>query len=349
MIRNPDSMYISELEALLAELGEPSYRARQIFSWFHAKDAVSYEQMTDLSKALRERLSAGYPPAGLTAVKMLESAIDGTRKYLFRLGDGNVIESVRMIYEHGVSVCVSTQAGCRMGCRFCASTIDGLARSLTASEIAGQVYSIRRDCGQRVSHVVFMGSGEPLENFDETVRAIRLLSDPAGQQISQRNMTLSTCGLVPGIYDLAKEDLAITLAISLHAANDALRAKLMPVASRYTLDELMAACRAYFDSTGRRVSFEYALFDGVNDSEEDAARLAALIGGMNAHVNLIPANPVKERNYARPGSGRVLRFYKKLEKCGINVTIRREMGADIQGACGQLRKSYKDTDQETKE
>ena len=337
------------MKKLITEFGEKPYRAAQIFSWLHEKGAESYDEMTNLPKALRQRLEEEYPLQPLQIVKELRSELDGTRKYLFALKDNNVIESVRMPYEHGISVCVSSQVGCRMGCRFCASTIDGLVRSLTADEMLDQVYGIRREGGERVSHVVIMGSGEPLENYEEAVRFIRLLSAPEGAQISQRNITLSTCGLVPEIRRLADEELAITLAISLHAPNDAKRKKLMPVANRYSLGELIPACRYYFERTGRRLTFEYALVAGENDSDADASELAALIRDLHAHVNLIPVNPVEERPWKRSASGQVMKFQKKLEKYGINVTIRREMGADISGACGQLRKRYIDTDQENRE
>ena len=341
-------MYPEELREFLSAMGEKPFRAGQIFSWLHEKTVQSYEEMTNLPLSLRSRLAEACPLAAVREVRKLTSRIDGTQKYLFALDDGNVIESVRMIYEHGVSVCVSTQVGCRMGCRFCASTLGGLVRSLTAAEMLGQVYQIRRENGVRVSHVVLMGSGEPLENYDETVRFIRLLNAKEGQNISQRNITLSTCGIVPGIRRLAEEGLAVTLAISLHAPNDVKRRRLMPGASRYPLDELLPACRYYFEKTGRRLTFEYALIEGENDSEADAEELARLLKGFPAHVNLIPVNPVDERDYTRSRHETIVRFHKKLEKCGINDTIRREMGADIQGACGQLRKSYIETDQETK-
>ena len=354
-----------ELKDVAAEYGEKPYRAAQLFSWLHEKGVQSYDEMTNLSKSLRQQLETDYPLHPLRTVQELRSEQDGTRKYLFALEDGNVIESVRMPYEHGISVCISSQVGCRMGCRFCASTLDGLVRSLTAAEMLGQVYAIRAEeagkgtdgiresTGQdrtgRVSHVVIMGSGEPLDNYDEVVRFIRLLSAKEGAQISQRNITLSTCGLVPEIRRLAEEKLAITLAISLHAPNDEKRRRLMPVANRYPLKELLPACQDYFHATGRRLTFEYALIAGENDSGEDAAELAGLIRGLHAHVNLIPVNRVKERSWQRSSAAQVMKFQKKLEKYGINVTIRREMGADISGACGQLRKSYIDTDQENRE
>ena len=345
------SMYPDELKALFAELGEKPYRAAQVFSWLHEKGVQSYDEMTNLPKPLRQRLAEEYPLQPLRIEKELRSKQDGTRKYLFALEDGNVIESVRMPYEHGISVCVSSQVGCRMGCRFCASTLDGLVRSLSAAEMLGQVYGIRseEEAGSRVSHVVIMGSGEPLENYDEVVRFIRLLSMQEGAGISQRNITISTCGLVPEIRRLAEEQLSVTLAVSLHAPNDDKRKELMPIARRYSLEELIPACRYYFEKTGRRLTFEYALMAGENDSEADAAELADLIRGLHAHVNLIPVNPVKERPWRRSPSSQVMKFQKKLEKYGINVTIRREMGADISGACGQLRKSYISTDQENRE
>ena len=346
---NIQGMFPEELKECMTAMGEKPFRARQLYSWMHEKCAPSYEVMTSLSKELRERLSRSYPLTEIRTVRKLTSKTDGTRKYLFALGDGNVIESVRMPYEHGISVCISTQVGCRMGCRFCASTIDGLVRSLTAAEMLSEVYQIQREePEERVSHVVLMGSGEPLENFEEVLRFIRILSSPEGRQISQRNITLSTCGLVPEIRKLAEEKLAITLAVSLHAPNDEKRKKLMPVANKYPLQDLMSACRYYFDMTGRRLTFEYSLIEGVNDSMEDAAELVQLLKGFPAHVNLIPVNPVRERAYSRSGSTTISRFHKKLENSGINVTIRREMGSDIQGACGQLRKSYIETDQETK-
>ena len=349
--RNTDirSLFLPELESILCERGEPQYRARQLYTWLHDRDAEGYGEMTDLPKALREKLEAAFPLRAPETLQVQTSALDGTQKYLFALGDGNVIESVRMRYRHGVSVCVSTQVGCRMGCRFCASTLDGRVRDLTAGEMLGQVSRIRKATGERVSHVVLMGSGEPLDNYEQVLRFIRLLSAPGTNQISQRNITLSTCGLVPEIRRLAEEELAITLAISLHAATDEKRRTIMPVARRYGLDELMAACTDYFEKTGRRVSFEYALIAGENDSEEDARLLAQLLKPQHGHLNLIPVNRVRERNYRRPTASTIVNFHKKLEKYGINVTIRREMGPDIDGACGQLRKRYIETDQENQE
>ena len=295
--------------------------------------------MGNIPGKLKEKLKA-YPIVALEMVDEQISAIDGTRKYLFRLSDGNVIESVLMRYKHGNSVCISSQVGCKMGCRFCASTIGGWTRNLLPSEMLDQIYRIQSITGERVSNVVVMGTGEPMDNYDNIVRFVHLLSDEGGLNISQRNITVSTCGIVPKIYELAKEKLQITLALSLHAPNDEKRRELMPVAQRYSMDEVLDACRNYFQETGRRITFEYSLVAGVNDSDEDARELSSRIHDINCHVNLIPVNPIKERSYRRSTHLAVENFKIKLEKCGINVTIRREMGSDIDGACGQLRKSY---------
>ncbi|MEE0955715.1 MAG: 23S rRNA (adenine(2503)-C(2))-methyltransferase RlmN [Eubacterium sp.] len=334
------SLYPEEIRTVMTQMGEKPFRAEQIFYWIHRRQVRSYDEMTNLSRELRSKLSEKYPLTVIKPVRILTSKIDGTRKFLFALPDGNVIESVWMQYKHGNSVCISSQAGCRMGCRFCASTIDGLARSLSASEMLEQIYDIQRETGERVSNVVVMGSGEPMDNYENVVRFVRLLSHPKGLDISQRNITVSTCGIVPKIRQLAGEQLTITLAISLHASGDAERQKLMPIAKKYSINELMEACRYYRQETGRRITFEYALAAGENDTPDDAFELAELLKGMDAHVNLIPINPVKERNFARSGRKQVLGFQKNLEKYGINVTIRREIGSDIDGACGQLRKSY---------
>ena len=278
----------------------------------------------------------------LKVVEVQTSKLDGTQKYLFALPDGNVVESVLMKYRHGNSVCISSQVGCKMGCRFCASTIDGWTRNLLPSEMLDQVYKIQKLSKERVSNVVVMGTGEPLDNYDNLLRFIHMLSDENGLHISQRNITVSTCGIVPRMYDLAEENLQITLAISLHASNQQKREELMPVAKKYSLEELMEACRNYFKKTGRRLTFEYSLVGGENDSQEDAEELAHLIKGPNCHINLIPVNPIKERSYVQSDKKVIANFQNKLEKYQINVTIRREMGRDIDGACGQLRKSYID-------
>lgn len=336
------TLYPEELKELMSRLEDKAFRGDQIFSWLHKKRVESYEQMTNLSKKLRQRLEEDYPLTRLQMIDMQESKIDGTRKYLFALEDGNVIESVWMQYHHGNSVCISSQVGCRMGCRFCASTIGGRIRSLRASEMLEQIYEMQRLTGQRVSNVVVMGTGEPLDNYDQLIRFLRLVSSPAGLEISQRNITVSTCGLVPEMYRLAEEGLSLTLALSLHAPNDEKRKKLMPIANQYSIREVLDACRNYFNKTGRRITFEYALVGGENDSEQDAKELARLLKGLNCHVNLIPVNPIKERNFRRGNKKEIVNFQNKLENYGINVTIRREMGTDIDGACGQLRKSYLD-------
>ncbi|MBR5337462.1 MAG: 23S rRNA (adenine(2503)-C(2))-methyltransferase RlmN [Lachnospiraceae bacterium] len=334
------SMRVKKLGELSISLGENRYRGEQLFSWIHCKKVADYSDMTNLPKAFRGRLESKYPLMAVRVEDVIKSEFDGTRKYLFRLHDDNIIESVLMKYKHGNSVCISSQVGCRMGCRFCASTIDGLVRNLLTSEMLSQVYEIEKDCGERISNVVVMGSGEPLENFENLIGFIEIISDEKGANISRRNITVSTCGIVPKIYELADLKLQITLAISLHAPDQDKRRKIMPVANKYPLDELMEACRAYFDRTGRRLTFEYSLIAGVNDSTEDAGKLSALLKDFSAHINLIPVNPIKERDFRQSDKEAVFSFKNKLEKSGINVTIRREMGRDINGACGQLRRQY---------
>ena len=336
------SMTLEELQAVMEKIGEKPFKAKQIYQWLHEKCAADYEEMTNISRGLRERLAEAYPLSGPRAVEVQTSRIDGTQKYLFRLADGNVVESVLMRYHHGNSVCISSQVGCKMGCRFCASTLDGWTRNLLPSEMLSQIYQIRRMTGERVSNVVVMGTGEPLDNYDNLLRFSRMLTDEKGQNISQRNITVSTCGLVPEIRKLAEENLQITLALSLHAPNQQKREQLMPIARRYSLPGVLDACRYYFEKTGRRMTFEYSLVGGENDSQQDAEELSRLSGGLNCHVNLIPVNPIKERSYVQSDKKVTLNFKKKLEKYGINVTIRREMGRDIDGACGQLRKRYMD-------
>lgn len=337
------SMNYDELEQFVVTgLKDKKFRARQIYDWLHVKLARSFDEMSNLSKALREKLADQCELTALSIVKCYVSEIDGTRKYLLRLSDGNIIESVLMKYKHGNSVCVSSQVGCRMGCRFCASTLDGLARNMTASEMLDEIYVIQRDINERISNVVIMGSGEPLDNYDNAVQFIKMLSDENGLNISQRNITLSTCGIVPRIYDLADEDMQITLAISLHAVTDERRRELMPIANKYSIEEILKACRAYYGHNNRRLTFEYSLVKGVNDSEDDARALGKLLRGINAHINLIPVNPIKERDFRQSEANAVVNFKNKLEKYGENVTIRREMGRDIQAACGQLRKNYID-------
>ncbi len=336
------SQSLSELKRTVEGLSEKPFRAKQIYEWLHKKQADSFQEMTNLSVGLREKLERNCQILSLKVLEVQTSKLDGTQKYLFALPDGNVVESVLMKYRHGNSVCISSQVGCKMGCRFCASTIGGWTRNLLPSEMLDQVYKIQKFSKERVSNVVVMGTGEPLDNYDNLLRFIRMLSDENGLHISQRNITVSTCGIVPRMYDLAGEDLQITLAISLHASNQQKREKLMPVAKKYSLEELMGACRNYFEKTGRRLTFEYSLVGGENDSQEDAEELAHLIKGLNCHINLIPVNPIKERSYVQSDKKVIANFQNKLEKYQINVTIRREMGRDIDGACGQLRKSYID-------
>ena len=341
------SMTLEELEEFTVNgLGEKKFRAKQMYEWMHVKMVDSADEMTNLSAKLRAQLKEKTEIAHLTIVKRLISKIDGTRKYLFQLPDGNVIESVWMQYKHGNSVCISSQVGCRMGCRFCASTLGGLAENLTAAQMLEEIYEIQKDTGERVSNIVIMGSGEPLDNYDAVVRFLHLVSCEQGINISQRSITLSTCGIVPKIYDLAEENLQITLAISLHASNDERRRELMPIANKYSIDEILKACRYYYSKNNRRLTFEYSLVGGVNDSEDEAIRLAKLLEGLNCHINLIPVNPVKERDYVQSDTVSVMNFKNNLEKCGRNVTIRREMGRDIQAACGQLRKSYMESEAE---
>ena len=336
------SMTQEELRAFLVSLGEKPFRTAQIYQWMHEKLASSFDDMTNLSKVLRQKLQDACEYVSLEKVRVQISQIDGTRKYLFRLADGNVIESVLMRYKHGNSVCISSQVGCRMGCRFCASTLDGLVRGLTPSEMLDQIYRITRDTGERVANVVVMGTGEPMDNFDNLVKFITLLTDENGLHISQRNLTVSTCGIVPRMRELADKKLAITLALSLHASNQKKRLELMPVANKYDIHEVIDACRYYFERTGRRVTFEYSLVGGVNDTKEDAKELTELIHGMNCHVNLIPVNPIRERDYVQSNAHVIEAFKEKLERSGLTVTVRREMGRDIDGACGQLRRKYKE-------
>lgn len=329
-----------QLQEELSGIGEKAFRGKQIYEWLHVRLADSFDEMTNLSKALREKLEAQYVILPVEPAARQESKLDGTNKFLFRLWDGNMVESVLMRYKHGNSVCISSQVGCRMGCRFCASTIDGLERNLSPSEMLGQIYQIQKMIGERVSNVVIMGTGEPLDNYENFLTFIRLLTDEHGLHISQRNITVSTCGIVPRMYDLAKEKLQITLALSLHGSTQEKRKQLMPVANKYDLQEVLEACDNYFHETGRRITFEYSMVHGVNDTEEDARELSALLKHRNCHLNLIPVNPIKERNYEKPDKKSAENFKNKLEKNGINVTIRREMGSDIDGACGQLRRSY---------
>lgn len=346
------SLTLTELTEYVESLGEKKFRAKQMYKWLHQDFVKSFDDMTNLPAAFREKLKEEAVIYTVEPVEKLISSVDGTRKYLYELNDGNIIESVLMRYHHGNSVCISTQVGCRMGCRFCASTLDGLERNLTASEMLDEIYRIQEDIGERVSNIVLMGSGEPLDNYDNVMKFLTLISDENGLNISQRNITLSTCGLVPKIREMADRGLQITLAISLHAYEDSVRKELMPIAHKYSIDEIMDACCYYVDKTHRRITFEYSLVAGVNDQIEGAKKLCEVFKSFGEgkksltrekyHINLIPVNPIKERNYKQSDRKAVEKFKNVLEEKKFNVTIRREMGRDIQGACGQLRKSYTD-------
>ena len=339
------SYTFEQLNTEMQEIGEKSFRSKQIYSWLHEKLVDSFEEMTNLSKALREKLEQSYEIRKVSMLERQVSALDGTNKFLFELYDGNVVESVLMRYKHGNSVCISSQVGCRMGCRFCASTLDGLERNLTPSEMLGQIYEIQKISGERVSNIVIMGTGEPLDNYENFVTFIHMISDEHGLNISQRNITVSTCGIIPNMKKLAEENFQITLALSLHGSNQEKRKKLMPVANKYELTDVLEACDYYFKKTGRRITFEYSLVHGVNDTEEDAEELICILKPRNCHLNLIPVNPIKERDFEKPTRQHAEKFKNKLEKNGINVTIRREMGSDIDGACGQLRRRHVNKEQ----
>jgi 23S rRNA (adenine2503-C2)-methyltransferase len=335
---NLKDLQLAELENFIKELGQPKFRAKQVFQWLYKDGGVTdWDQMTNVPKALREKLAE---EADLGILKMLQvqkSKLDGTRKYLFELQDGNAIESVFMKYKYGNSICVSSQAGCRMGCKFCASGMDGLVRDLTPGEIIGQILAAEKDTGERINHVVVMGTGEPFDNYDSLAGFLRLLHDPNGLNLSLRNITVSTCGLVPGIKKFAEDFPQVNLAISLHAPNDEIRCRTMPVSKAYPMPELLAACREYAEKTGRRITFEYTLIKGVNDQKEHAEELVQRLRGMLCHVNLIPLNTVKESGFDTTAKKDAQAFQALLEAKGIPATIRRELGDDIDGACGQLR------------
>ncbi len=334
-IRN---LTLDELKSALSDMGEPAYRAGQIYTWLHVRLVSGFDEMTDISKKLREKLAESFGLYCLKAVQRQISKKDGVEKYLFELEDGQMIESVMMPYKYGNSVCISSQAGCRMGCSFCASTIGGLVRDLTPAEMLGQIYAVTKLTGERVSNVVVMGTGEPLDNFDNLLKFIYMLTDENGLNISQRNVTVSTCGLADRIRLLAEKKLQITLAISLHAASDEKRRAIMPVAKSYSIKELIDAAKYYFDMTGRRITFEYSLIEGVNDTDEDLELLSRLASGISAHVNLIPVNPVRETGYRAPDRAAAESFKERLTKRHISATIRRTLGEDIDAACGQLRR-----------
>ena len=335
------SMTPEELGVYLKDMGQPAFRAKQVFAWLH--QGVPFERMSNLPKALRETLAENCLDNPVQVLETITSKLDGTIKLLYRLHDGHVIEGVLMRYKYGNTLCVSTQVGCRMGCAFCASTLDGCARSLSAGEIRGQIVcanGVLAPQGQKVGNVVLMGSGEPMDNYDNVVRFLRILRMEGGLCIGMRSVSLSTCGLVPNMRRFAQEDLPVTLSLSLHAPNDEIRKRLMPVANAYTMDETLDACRYYIEKTGRRVIFEYALVHGVNAAPEQAAELASRLRGMQCHVNLIPLNSVPERGLTGVSEREVDAFKHVLEQKNISVTRRREMGDDIEGACGQLRRRY---------
>ena len=335
------SMTVSELEKMLVDMGEPKFRAKQLFKWLQS-GAESFDEMTNIPNLLREKLKEICYIANVKIVKRLESQIDGTVKYVFSLFDGEYIESVFMKYEHGYTVCISTQVGCRMGCSFCASGLNGLVRNLTASEMLSQIMTASLDNGVRVSNVVMMGMGEPLDNFDNSIRFLELVSAEEGLGIGMRHISLSTSGVVSGIKKLGEYNLPITLSISLHSPFDDKRSSIMPVNKRWNINELLEACRSYQKITTRRISFEYALIEGVNDSDECAEKLAQILKGIMCHINLIPANPVKENSFKKPDKNKILHFKQQLIARGINATVRRTLGADIDASCGQLRRRVKE-------
>ena len=333
------SMTAGEIGEVLKELNQPAFRAKQVFSWLH-KGVTSYEEMTNLPKALRDVLAEKYPLYTPRVLRKQESQKDGTVKYLWALEDGNCVETVLMRYHYGNTVCISSEVGCRMGCAFCASTLGGLVRKLEPFEMLDQVLFTQIDSGLPVSHIVLMGIGEPLDNFDNVMRFLELVNSPEGMNISMRHISLSTCGLVPKIDELAKRKLQLTLSVSLHAPNDTIRDTIMPVNKAYPSEELLAACRRYYEATSRRISFEYAMINGVNDSVENAKELIRRLKGLPAHFNLIPLNHVEESPLKPSSRSAVLRFQKTLEDGGITATVRRTLGGDIDASCGQLRRKY---------
>lgn len=334
------AMEVSELCAFVRELGEPAFRGKQLFSWIHQKNETDFGKMSNLPKGFREKLSECAKLSFVTLLDTRVSKEDGTVKFLFSMPDEETVESVLMRYQHGYAACISTQVGCKMGCAFCASTIGGMVRNLTAGEMLSQIYEMQRNIDGRIGSVVLMGSGEPLDNYENVLRFLRLVHDPLGQNLGQRHITLSTCGLIDQIYALMDENLQITLAVSLHAPNDQIRNRLMPVSRKYPMDRLLACCKEYADHTKRRITFEYALVRGVNDSADCARELSERLRHMLCHVNLIPVNEVRERGFQRSGDEAVKRFSSILSERGIETTVRRRLGSDINAACGQLRRAY---------
>lgn len=341
-MKNLMDMNLEELEQLLLQMGEQKFRAKQIFKWVNS-GIKNIDDMSNLSKQLRQELSKVCKISRLKLVNKLQSRIDSTAKYLFELDDGNIIESVLMEYKHGYTACISSQAGCRMGCTFCASTGASFSRNLTAGEMLDQVMTMQEDSGNRVGHIVLMGIGEPLDNFENVVNFLRIVNHPDGLMIGMRNISLSTCGIVPGILKLAEENIPVTLSVSLHSAKDQKRSAMMPVNKAYSIDKLISACKIYTESTKRRITFEYAMISGENDSEQDARELAGLLKGMLCHVNLIPVNTVQGNGYKKSSRNQIDKFKNIMESRGIETTVRRELGSDINAACGQLRKNRIDS------
>ena len=337
-----NSMTLEESKSFLKSIGEKGFRGEQLFTYFNRNMKLDINSLVQLPQESRLKLLEEGMIAELTVLKRYDSDIDNTKKYLFLLDDQNIIESVFMEYKHGNTACISTQVGCKMGCEFCASTKEGLIRNLTPAEMLNQIYMMEKDTNKNISNIVLMGSGEPLDNYENTIKFFKIIHDEKGHNSSLRNITLSTCGVVPKIYELAKENIPITLSISLHSPFDDERGKIMPIARKYKIKELMEACRFYGDSTSRRLTFEYTLIENVNDSEREVIELARILRGINAHVNLIPLNPIKEYAKDRPDRDNIERFQASLLNKNIPVTIRREMGGDISASCGQLRRSYKE-------
>ena len=324
----------------MVSIGEKAFRGEQLFSYFNHQMGLRLDEIQVLPLRLRENLIENSKVNEIKLLKRFDSKVDSTKKFLFLLEDNNIIESVLMEYSHGFTVCISTQVGCRMGCSFCASTKEGRIRNLTPSEMLNQIYFIEKDIDKRISNIVLMGSGEPLDNYDNTMKFLNIIHDPKGHNISYRNITLSTCGIVPGIYDLAKENIPITLSISLHSPFDKIREKMMPIAKKYKIKEIIEACRFYEKTTNRRLTFEYTLIEGVNDRKEDVEELRNILKDLSSHINLIPLNPIKEYNKERPSISNIERFQKQLTRNNIQVTIRKEKGMDISASCGQLRRDY---------
>lgn len=339
-MRNLLDYNLNEISTFMDEMGEKKFRAKQIYEWIYKKQVFSFDEMKNIPKELQSKLKEEFYIGVPKVIERYESKLDGTQKLLLCLKDKNIIESVIMKYKHGNSICVSTQVGCRMGCKFCASTLEGRVRNLTSGEILGQILAAQKISGNRISNVVLMGSGEPLDNFENVIKFLQMVTSEENLNIGQRHITLSTCGIVPKIYEFADMNMQVTLAISLHAVNDEKRRAIMPIANKYSIEEILTACKYYINKTKRRVTFEYSLVQNVNDSKEDAMELTHILKGILCHVNLIPINEIKERDYKKSNDNSVKEFSNIIKKNGIEATIRREMGADINAACGQLRKSY---------